>query len=374
MSTHHYSSGDTGGGQRGLSLIELMVALVISAVLVLGAGQVYVGSRNSYNQNETVSRLQETARYALSVIETDVRMANYWGLMQNSPPISGAPIGQALPLAAVANAVAANVCGQNFATDVTTFLQADNNLYQLSLNNTRTAACDSLSGWNTLPVGTADTLTVRHASVLPASGPLPNGGAVGTLQLCSTQSNAALISNGVCPLPVVPPVVQQINNVIVDAYYVDQNSAQQNGLPSLHRKALTSVGGAITWQDQEIVAGVEDMQVEFGIDPGTNTGTAQRYVSPNDPILAVATTQVVAVRVWLMVRSDTPETGFIDGITYVYADRAAGNGVTYDLNTAANATMAYRPQLDPAGGLGGRAHCRRLLVSRTIQIRNTYRS
>jgi len=371
MSTHANTSHGTVIRQRGLSLIELMVALVISAVLVLGAGQVYVGSRNSYNQNETVSRLQETARYALSVIETDVRMANYWGLMQNSPPIVGAPTSQGLPLAAVANTVAANVCGQNFATDVTTFLQADNNLYQLSLNNSKQAACDSLSGWNTLPVGTSDTLTVRHASVLPAVG------VAGTLQLCSTQSDAALISNGVCPLPVVLPIVQQINNIIVDAYYVDQNSLQQNGLPSLHRKALTSIGGAITWQDQEIVAGVEDMQIEFGIDPGLaanpNIGTATRYVSPNDPILAAVTTQVVAVRVWLMVRSDTPEAGFIDGITYAYADRAAINGVTYDLNTAANATMAYRPQFDPAAALGGRAHCRRLLVSRTIQIRNTYR-
>ncbi len=368
MSTPAHKNFDVACRQRGLSLIELMVALVISAVLVLGAGQVYVGSRNSYNQNETVSRLQETARYALSVIETDVRMANYWGLMQNSPPISGAATGQGLPWAAVANTAAANLCGDNFAADVTTFLQADNNTYQLSLNNSKQPGCDTLNGWTTAPVGTADTLTVRHASVLPA------GGANGTLQLCSTQSAATLISTGVCPLPVVLPLVQQINNVIVDAYYVSQNSAQQNGLPSLHRKALTSIGGAITWQDQEIVAGVEDMQVEFGVDPGTNTGTAQRYVSPNDPILAVPSTQVVAVRVWLMVRSDTPESGFIDGITYVYADRAAANGVTYDLNTAANATMAYLPQLDPAAGLGGRAHCRRLLVSRTIQIRNTYRN
>ncbi len=353
---------------RGLSLIELLVALAISGVLVLGAAEVYVGSRKAYNENETVSRLQETARYALSIIETDARMANNWGLMQNSPPITGAAT-QGLPLAAVANTVAANVCGQNFATDATNFLQADNNRYQLSANASKQAGCDSLSGWGTLAVGTADTLTVRHASVFPA------GGANGTLQLCSTQSNASFISNGVCPLPVLPPIVQQINNVIVNAYYVDRNSAQQNGLPSLRRKSLTSIGGAITWQDQEIVAGVEDMQVEFGIDPGSNTGTATRYVEPDDPILAVASTQIVAIRVWLMVRSDTPEAGFVDGRPpYVYADRAVANGTTYDLNTGANARMAYRPNLDPNTTLTGLMRYRRLLVSRTIQIRNTYRT
>ena len=49
----------------GLSLVELMVALTISLVLIFGATQVYVDSRNAYNLNETVARLQENARYAM---------------------------------------------------------------------------------------------------------------------------------------------------------------------------------------------------------------------------------------------------------------------------------------------------------------------
>ena len=68
----------------GLSLIELLVALAIGAVLIFGATQVYVDSRNAYGVNETVARLQETARYAMSVIESDVRMANYWGLLKGA--------------------------------------------------------------------------------------------------------------------------------------------------------------------------------------------------------------------------------------------------------------------------------------------------
>ena len=47
---------------RGLSLIELLVALAIGAVLIFGATQVYVDSRAAYGVNETVGRLQESAR------------------------------------------------------------------------------------------------------------------------------------------------------------------------------------------------------------------------------------------------------------------------------------------------------------------------
>ena len=76
MNTHRQSLRSVSRYcQRGVSLIELMVAMTIGAVLIFGATQVYVNSRNAYGANEGVSRLQETARYAVSVIEPDVRMS-----------------------------------------------------------------------------------------------------------------------------------------------------------------------------------------------------------------------------------------------------------------------------------------------------------
>src|ERR1043166_2443404 len=75
--------------QRGLSLIELLVAIAIGAVLIFGATQAYVDSRNAYTVNESVARLQENARYAMSVLEPDLRMSNYWGLQKGAEAISG---------------------------------------------------------------------------------------------------------------------------------------------------------------------------------------------------------------------------------------------------------------------------------------------
>ena len=64
---------------RGMSLIEIMVALAIAAVLLLGLGQIFVGSKNVYRLQEGMSRVQENARFVLQYLESNVRMAGYFG-------------------------------------------------------------------------------------------------------------------------------------------------------------------------------------------------------------------------------------------------------------------------------------------------------
>ena len=347
--------------QRGVSLIELMVAMTIGSVLIFGATQVYVNSRNAYGANEGVSRLQESARYAMSVIEPDVRMSNYWGLLKGAGAITG-QASQTVAAAPVAPGVAANICGTNFAVDLSTNLQGDNNSYVLSAS--RQGGCDSLidldtgAAWATTPVTTADTLTVRRASVFGNAAPTNN-----VLEVCTTRISGRLQSDlTACSAP----LVGQLSNLIVDTYYIDQNSAQQPGLPALRRKTL-SAGGVLQFVDQEIMAGIEDMQVQFGIDPTGNSGIATRYVNPN---AVPATAQIVAVRIWLLVRSDTAEPSFTDDHIYEYGDRLQATGITGDLNSAAGAGMAYQPSLNPDATLNGPRHARRLLISRTIMVRN----
>ena len=341
-----------GVHQRGLSLIELMVAMTIGAVLIFGATQVYVNSRNSYGVNESVARLQETARYAMAVIEPDIRMANYWGLVNSAPAAIAAP-GTAL------------ACGAIFAVDVRNNLQGSNNAYQLDVG---APACDSVpdftSGvaWATNAVTTADTLTVRRAAALPV---VPSSvTTAGVMQICSNRSTGVMEVNGAACLA---PPTGQINDLIVNAYYIDRNSAQQANLPSLRRKTLSSVqGGVPRILDQEIIPGVEDMQIQFGIDPTGNTGVVTRYVNPDAvPFGAL----VVAVRVWLLVRSDTAESGFTDARIYQYGDRVGG-GATGDLNSVAAAGVPYQPSQNPDASVLGPQHVRRLLMSRTIFIRN----
>jgi len=364
---------NTRAKQRGLSLIELMVAMLIGVVLISGAAKVYVDSKGAYGANESVARLQETARYAMSVIEPDVRMSNFWGLLKGAAVISNqAAQTVGTPAAAVASSAAINICGRNFAVDLNTNLQGDNNAYIIS-TNAKQAGCDSLPdittgvAWTTTPVVTADTLTVRRASIFDSAP------TVGQLQICSSRIAGRLIADGsACGNAAVgladAAANSKLENLIVDTYYVDQNSQQQAGLPSLRRKTVTTVAGVMQFRDQEVIAGVEDMQVQFGIDPLGNTGVATRYVNPNG---VPAGAQIVSVRVWLLVRADAPENNFYDSRIYQYGDRLQATGVTGNLNAAADAGKAYQPSLSADVSYAtGPARVRRLLISRTIQVRN----
>ncbi len=64
---------------RGFSLVELLVAITIGAIILGGAITLFVNNRDTYKTTNELSRLQETARYALGMMVKDIRMAGYFG-------------------------------------------------------------------------------------------------------------------------------------------------------------------------------------------------------------------------------------------------------------------------------------------------------
>jgi len=65
--------------QSGLSLIELMVAMVLGLVLLAGVTQIFLSSQQTYRVTEGQSRLQESARFSFEFLTKDVREAGYSG-------------------------------------------------------------------------------------------------------------------------------------------------------------------------------------------------------------------------------------------------------------------------------------------------------
>lgn len=67
--------------QHGLTLIEMMVAMTLS-VLVAGTMVVlFANSKETYNLNENLARLQENGRFAMHLISRDLRWADYRGCL-----------------------------------------------------------------------------------------------------------------------------------------------------------------------------------------------------------------------------------------------------------------------------------------------------
>ncbi len=63
--------------QSGLTLIEIMVALLIGAFLLAGVIQIFIANKQTYRVQENLSRMQENGRFALDYISRYIRTAGY---------------------------------------------------------------------------------------------------------------------------------------------------------------------------------------------------------------------------------------------------------------------------------------------------------
>lgn len=70
--------------QRGLTMVEMMVAITIGLILTAGIIRIFVNSKQTYRIEEALSRVQESGRLGLGFMANDIRMAGYWGC-QPSP-------------------------------------------------------------------------------------------------------------------------------------------------------------------------------------------------------------------------------------------------------------------------------------------------
>jgi type IV pilus assembly protein PilW len=359
--------------QRGLTMIELLVGLAIGSLIVMGAVFVYSQSRTTYTTNETAARLQENARYALAILEPDIQLAGYYGFSNNALDFRYyASASAQTPVTDLEQADAAmssppggvTTCGNNFAVDLLATVQGSND----AAGPITTCAPPSSSPNAGAYVTNTDTLTIRRASTVSATA---TAARVQLYVNALKRANQFVFNNASAPSTV--DTNRQVRNLIVRTYYVAANSQARTGFPTLWRKSLDSNGTAPLVIDEEILPGVEDFQVQFGIDTGDHDGVSgididadgngvpdmvngviSRWVNPDSALLNSpdATTpginaQVVAVRVWLRLRAEDRETGFTDNRTYTYANR---------------------PAFTPTGA---DANVRRLLVSRTYFLRNS---
>ncbi|MBB3170123.1 PilW family protein [Simiduia aestuariiviva] len=73
--------------QAGFSLIEIMIALGLSATLLFGVLQIFDANKQSGNLQQAYAEVQESGRIATEFIARDIRMADYWGCAPDSDSI-----------------------------------------------------------------------------------------------------------------------------------------------------------------------------------------------------------------------------------------------------------------------------------------------
>jgi type IV pilus assembly protein PilW len=304
--------------ERGFSLVELMVALALAGIILLGLSAYFVTSSRAFSETERVSRQVENGRYASSLLAEEIRHAGFYGEVGNVvnlPPTSAIALPASMPdpcataIASVKAALPLAVQGVDAPDALTSACQ--------------TALPDYVSGTDVLVVRRAHTTTV-------AAGAAIANGYYTQVAYCDTADPMFVVAqSGFTMTGKDCATVQPIRQLHVYLYYIASCSigtgtggACANGdpaVPTLKRASLEAGG---TWSITPLVEGIENMQLEYGLD---TDGDGDPDTFAANPANVAAWAQVVAVKLNLLARNTDATPGYVDNKTYSLGRDSGGN-------------------------------------------------
>lgn len=351
----------------GVTLIELMISLTIGMMIIITIGYVYLGASRVFRSLEASSRMQENARYVVERVGFDIRMAGFAGCsystianVLNSPQAwENNLFGQ--PLAGYEHGISAypdSVSGNVLRGDALTILRADNAAEYIIDNHNPNSAQFQLTANHDIQQGEILVATdCSHAAVFQMTN-VNNNNSIDTIVHntgAGTPGNCTkgfglpvdcTDTNGVAYTFAAGSRIFRLNAA---TYYIRANAA---GEPALYRQKLGHASGNSALTAEEVVEGVEDMQITYGVDTSaTADGTVDAYVTA-DQVAATAPgstdeddwKRVLSIRLSLLLVSKKGEAATTKPQPYTY------NGVTVTptdqrLRKVFSTTVAIRNRL-----------------------------
>jgi len=287
--------------QAGFSVVELMIAMLLSMALAGAIISVFVNNNYSFKQDENIGRMQDDARFALREIAFDISMAGHYADLHIPASVSydgGLTIGADCGPSGEAN-------WMYRATEAGT----GNNLSIMALDNATNAtvaAAHSCFIGGELQEGT-DVVAIKRVAGAEANTLSANGAYL------RTNGTVGVLFSGIAPTA--PPVVVAVPRADwafrPSIYYIRQfaNTPGDN-IPTLCRKALSGAGPSMTTEC--LATGIENLQIEYGIDT-TQDGHPNVYMT--SPTLTQMQ-DVVAARIFLISRTTEIDTRYVNNKTY----------------------------------------------------------
>jgi type IV pilus assembly protein PilW len=293
--------------QRGLTLIELLIALALGMVVSAAIFTVFVSSSRSAREDEQYRLMMESGRYGLNLLRDEIRMVDFWGalafpddittILLPNPGSCAAALGlldpeQALlvndgdvigstPQFAACNAMTAN---QVVGTDMLVIKRVARKPTARTLIDRADLDGDGDTG-ETLQLGYADLQA-------------------GVAYLRTSATDGRIISDSSSANP--PALGESDWALETRAYFVRDHFRQAgDGIPSLCRLSVVGVelGNVETSaanQAECIVPGIEDFNIEFGLD-NNNDGVPDEHSTV--PTVAEME-RAVSARVYVLARAN----------------------------------------------------------------------
>jgi type IV pilus assembly protein PilW len=274
--------------QSGFTLVEIMVAMLLSLILGIAIVTVFVNNSHSFSQDDNVLRMQDDARYALQQLAFDLSMAGHYAELLSPAavtPDTNLTVGLDCGPAGVTNWAYRTM--QPATGESLSVIAIDN------ATSAQVVADHSCFLANEVAPGT-DVVSIKR--VAGAEATLLRDGAVylrtnGTVGLLYRQP-----LTGAPAIPVAMPRSEWEYRPAI--YYIRQYAyTLGDGIPTLCRKVLGGPGPSMLTEC--IATGIENLQIEYGIDT-SNNGNPNVYVSA--PTLAELQ-NVVSARIHLLART-----------------------------------------------------------------------
>jgi len=350
--------------QRGLSLVELLIAMTVGLILISGMVAVFSGNKRSSEMNQAMANMQENARFALDAISRDVRMAGFQGcvdvnnskariLANNAPtadlflsvatgslvttattwnplppPTFNIPTTQAQPVPGT------HALTLQFGSSITRGLSVD-------MANQNAVIQIASNPWN---IGANELMIIAncdYADLFRTTGVATNAGAV-QISHAATGNSAGSLTGAYTTDDTM--VMRFLSNI----YYVGETGLTNDDgdeIRALYRQSLPYSRAPV-----ELIQGVENIRIKFGI---RNDQGVLRYVTPSDATFSPG--RVESIQVGLLMSSWDRIAQDSDNQTYVLAGIAI-------------------PPVSAGGDVNGANHATdsryRLAFNTTIKVRN----
>ncbi len=316
---------------RGVTLIELMIAMALALLLSGAAAMIAVNSKSVLRANAGEASLQDNARYAIDTLAHDLRMAGFGACVgAGNPPASKlSPAGYQYdytngllgfhavgsswvpPLDASLVALAPPPTAGTEVLTVRTVTGGGHAVTALPATSTAPLAVDAASGFANGDIVLAANCSASVAFEVTSD---PSTGLLGHAAGGNAPGNAS------ADLGVLLGTDASVYRLVTRTYYLAP-SAMQPGSRSLWVYSVPNYSGGAN--PQEIVEGVQDWALQFGEDTDAD-GVPNTYGAADQ----VGTWgHVIAVRVQLLMETvvdgvvTSPQPYTFNGATVLPVDR-----------------------------------------------------
>ena len=298
--------------QAGLTLIELMVSITVGLFVVAALAVLFSQQSSVQAELEKSSRQIENGRYAIQLVAKDLELAGYFGEYADTVSATALPDACSRTASDLQGSIALPLQGVDFAPS----------------QSTTTGLPTCVSSTNYKP-GT-DVLVVRRAGTSEATTL-----AVGAYYI-QTGIRANAMAYTIGPATAVSGPIDSslkkrdgstgwIRPFHAYVYYVgkcSRCSAPADSIPTLRRVDVTAAGAV---DDQPMVEGVEQFQVDYGLDTDSD-GAPDTYVA--SPASVAEWQQVAAVRIHVVGRTNELSPGHVDSKTYALGLTSSASAAT----------------------------------------------